>query len=264
MLNRLGIFGKPSDWLISSIPSYEEVKKLLGIELVDVKLEEVIETFNSLNQVDTSILNCFFPEIEKQKAVKIYQSFETIIKKYNLEGFTVRCFDLLTSLKSTGCVGLSFLNDKGIVSTCEGDIMAMICMYLVKKHFNQESFQANPSRIDTKDNSIVFAHCTLPTKMTKSFTYDTHFESGIGMAIKGEMCERDVTVFRISSDLKHYFISNGRIKKNLNEKDLCRTQIEVELDEDVKQILTNPCGNHHIIFYGHHKDELLKVLETIM
>ena len=37
--DRLGVIGKPSDWLIASIPEYENIKKLYGINL---KLESPI------------------------------------------------------------------------------------------------------------------------------------------------------------------------------------------------------------------------------
>lgn len=39
----LGIIGRPSDWLISSDPDKEAMKAKLGINLVDIDIEELIE-----------------------------------------------------------------------------------------------------------------------------------------------------------------------------------------------------------------------------
>ena len=126
----------------------------------------------------------------------------------------------------------------------------------------ESSFQANPSRIDVAENTMVLAHCTMPYDMAKSYGYDTHFESGIGVAIKGELKEEPVTVLRLAKDLKTYWVAEGRIVGNLSESSLCRTQIEVRLDDgySVADLLHAPCGNHQIVFYGRHRDEVVKYL----
>ena len=43
----LGVIGQPSDWLISSNPDAEAVKAKLGLELVHVPIEELIELVKS-------------------------------------------------------------------------------------------------------------------------------------------------------------------------------------------------------------------------
>ena len=261
--SKLGVIGKPSDWLISSIPNYNLIKNKFGIDLIDISLDEVKEEFNKLSFTNINVDLKDFDKLELNKAKNIYQSFANICNKYKLDGFTVRCFDLLQPLKSTGCLGLALLNDKNIISTCEGDIMAMISMLIAKKITGEEVFQANPSRIDVINKKVIFAHCTIPLKMVKDYKFDTHFESRTGVAIKGYLYERDVTVLRLSSDLNNYFIEEGKIIKNLDDPNLCRTQIEVEFDNNIDKLLTKPCGNHHIIFYGRHKKEIEDYLNNL-
>ena len=142
--------------------------------------------------------------------------------------------------------------------------MSMLSMAVVRKVTGQSSFQANPSRIDVESNSMVLAHCTMPLDMAESYRYDTHFESGIGVAVKGELEEQPVTVFRMAKDLNSYWIAEGEIVENLDESTLCRTQIEVKLDESyhVADLLRNPCGNHHIVFYGRHREAIEKFLNA--
>lgn len=261
---KLGVIGKPSDWLISSIPSYDKVKEIFGVSLIDIKMEELINEFNKPSFDGKKPFDLDFDKNELFKSNKIYNGLENIVRKYDLNGLTLRCFDLLSSVKTTGCLGLAYLNYEHIIGTCEGDISAMLSMLLVEKLFNQYSFQANPSRIDVLSNEIVFAHCTIPFGMLKEYHLDTHFESKTGVAIKGELKEDDVTILRISSNLKDYFISEGKILTNLNDPNLCRTQIKVKLDEDVKTLLKKPCGNHHIIFYGRHKDLVKNILDELL
>ena len=53
---RLGVIGQPSDWLISSNVDYESVKELLGIELIDIPMGEVLKRLKSETQVSEK--NC--------------------------------------------------------------------------------------------------------------------------------------------------------------------------------------------------------------
>ncbi len=259
-----GVMGRPSDWLIASIPSYDEVKEKFGITFKDISLDEVKEEYARTIMVDKTRLPGVFDDEEKIKALRTYGAFKKIAGKYGLSGFTVRCFDLLKPLQTTGCTGLSLLNDEGITSACEGDIASLISMHIVKLLTGQTSFQANPARISPADNTVVLAHCTIPLSMTEELRLDTHFESGTGVAIKGELKEGDVTVFRLSADLKNYFVGDGEILKNLDEPDLCRTQILVKFKEDVSELLKRPCGNHHIVFYGHHAEDIRRVMGELL
>ena len=112
---RLGVIGKPSDWLISSEANREEIHKKLGIELLDVPMDELIATIESTPLKDTTLTS----EVAKINdalpgAERIYASLKEIINKYNLQGFTLRCFDRLTAVKNTGCLALAKLNAEWI------------------------------------------------------------------------------------------------------------------------------------------------------
>ena len=256
---KYGIIGKPSDWLIASVPDCKAVKDVFGTELENIPMDELIQAYEKTEESQDLRDGLDFGSSER-----LVKAVLNLREKYNLDGLTLRCFDLLDSIHTTGCLSLANLNNDGFIGTCEGDVMSMLSMAVVRKVTGQSSFQANPSRIDVENNSMVLAHCTLPFDMAESFRYDTHFESGIGVAVKGELREKPVTVFRLAKDLKSYWIAEGEIVENLDESTLCRTQIEVKLDDDysVADLLRNPCGNHHIVFYGRHKEEIEKFLNA--
>lgn len=250
---RLGVIGKPSDWLISSEANREEIHKKLGIELLDVPMDELIATIESTPLKDTTLTS----EVAKINdalpgAERIYASLKEIINKYNLQGFTLRCFDLLTAVKNTGCLALAKLNAEGIVSGCEGDVPAMISMMVAKSLTGVSGFQANPASIDVETGKMLFAHCTIPLNMVERYEFDTHFESGIGVGIRGYMKEGEVTVFKLSGDLKRSFIAEGVLLYSQAKPDLCRTQQVIQLNDKAQALyfLNEPIGNHHIILPG--------------
>ena len=235
---RLGIIGKPSDWLISSHADKNLVKARLGIELIDIPMEAMYKNNN------------------------IYESLKAVVAEYQLQGFTLRCFDLLTTLKNTGCMALAKLNAEGFVAGCEGDVPAMLTMMIIRSLLGISGFQANPSNINPDTGEMLFAHCTIPLDMVERYELDTHFESGIGVGIRGYMKEGPVTIFKVSGDMSRYFIAEGTLVRNQSKPDLCRTQQVIKLADksQIQYFLTNPIGNHHIIMPGHHKELLEQFL----
>ena len=229
---RLGVIGKPSDWLISSGADYGIVRGRLGIELVDISMQELLDAVDDCT---------------------IYEGLKKIICTHQLNGFTLRCFDLLTALKSTGCLALAKLNSEGYVAGCEGDVPAMLSMMIARSLTGVSGFQANPARINPDTGELLFAHCTIPLDMVERYELDTHFESGIGVGVRGYMKEGAVTLFEVSGDLGRSFVAEGTLVRNTAEPDLCRTQQVILLSDpcQASYFLTDPIGNHHIVIPGH-------------
>ena len=238
---RLGVVGKPSDWLIASNVDYKDVLETMNLELVDVPIEEM----TSLGEVDPGMAG----------AEAVYQRLKEIVIKYNLQGVTLRCFDLLSTVKNTGCIALSKLNDEGIPAACEGDIPTLLTMMVCKRLTGELCFQVNPARINP-DGEMLFAHCTLPLKMTEKHEYTTHFESGIGVAIHGDLPAGDYTLVKLSNDMQRMLAVDVTLERCQYEPNLCRTQVWVKATPDVSEyFMTDPIANHHIHIRGHHAKE---------
>lgn len=271
----LGIIGEPSDWLISSDADKKAVKEKLGINLLDINIQELVEETGKVETYPHEV-RAIRKELEEnaseavrkyaEGALKIYVALKNIVTKYNLSGLTLRCFDLLDSVGNTGCLALAMLNSEGIPSGCEGDVPALLTMTIGQALTGSCGFQANPSRINPQTGELLLAHCTIPFNMVLNCSFNTHFESGIGVAVHGEMPVGDATIFKVSGDLGRSFCAEADLLSNQYENNLCRTQINLRLKENPQETCTeyflkNPVGNHHIVFSGAHKalfDAILK------
>ena len=271
---RLGVLGKPSDWLISSNASYDTVKEKLGIELVDIPMQEVKDAVASASPVEIDGRPTELVESDHSQrvaeaipgALKIHAGLKEVVRSRALAGFTIRCFDLLSEVGNTGCLSLAAFNAEGIPAGCEGDVPALLAMTVARALTGRTGFMANPSRMDSESGRIVFAHCTVPLDMVDDARLDTHFESGIGVGIRGHIPETPVTIFKVSGDLSRVFAAEGVIERNLSDPNLCRTQIELTLDDPsliASYFLTNPIGNHHIIVPGRHAAELKAIISDL-
>jgi len=257
---RYGVIGRPSDWLISSGVDYRVAQEVLGAELVDIPIGELVEQArqpghgNALNRTNPlRPLNAprYGRKIDAadwQGALAIYTALKALVDRYRLDGLTLRCFDLLTALHNTGCLALALLNSEGVTATCEGDVPALLSMAVAQARTGHASFQANLSRIE--GDRLLFAHCTVPLSIVDGYCYDTHFESGIGVAIHGELPLGPVTLFKLAPDCRRMFLLPARLAANTYQDRLCRTQVVIEAPGAADYFLRTPVGNHHIIVPG--------------
>lgn len=262
----LGIIGKPSDWLISSGVDHALAKRVFGLEMIDIPMDELLLEVNKhsypKNEVPSSLLIKKANPQTLEGALNIYGALLRIIKKYRLSGFSLRCFDLLGSLKNTACLALALLNSQGYSAGCEGDETSLISMHILRC-LGVPSFQCNPASIDNKNNSIVLAHCTLPLTMVgDDYEFMSHFESGLGIGIRGRFKKDDVTVFKMKSDLSTYHLWEGHIEENLASPCMCRSQIRVKLNEPITPLLKDPYGNHLLLCYKKRSEELKSLLAS--
>ncbi len=217
---RLGVVGGISEWLLSS--DYEDAYDL-GVEVVEIGMDELI-------------------------GKDIYEALKDIVRKYRLSAVTVRCFDLLEFGK-TACLAMAKLNEE-IPAGCEGDIGAILTMMILRAITGKPCWMANVCRID----GIVLAHCTVPLSMVESYEMTIHAESGKGKAVRGKMRREVVTLARYGK--KRMLIALGEITRNLSEKGLCRTQVEVRPFFDVDEFVENSLGNHIVLAYGDYRRDL--------
>lgn len=248
---RLGVIGEPSDWLIASHPDEKVLREKLGVELVRVPMTDLIAKLEGI------------PQDPMEGAEYIYKVLKGIVAEQNLQGLTLRCFDLLDTIRNTGCLALARLNAEGIPASCEGDIPALVTMAIGHALTGQCGFQANPSRIDPATGEYLFAHCTVPLDMVSSYGYATHFESGIGVAIRGVLPEGNATIFKVAGDLSRYFVTPAQLLRNQAEEGLCRTQVVLRAEGVSDYFLKGPVGNHHVIFCGDYAEVFREFMAKI-
>lgn len=99
--------------------------------------------------------------------------------------------------------------------------------------------------VDVERNEMVFAHCKLLLNMPEEYSLMTHFESGIGVMLRGTLLRGEYTLFKCYEDGR-FFVQSVVIHENLTKDNLCRTQILLSCKE-VTNYLTVPLSNHQVI-----------------
>lgn len=262
---KIGLIGGSSSWLIASQVDKNLLCKKYGIVFIEIKNTELANLYFSLKNENKDYSND--PFVKKYdhllvddrttddliEAIIAYYALKELCTKYSLDAITVKCFDLIELCHVTACLAMAILNDNGIVAGCEGDIPSLITMLMVKKGSHVCSFMANPTSANKDNLTVDFSHCTIPLTMTDSFKLPSHFESSIGIGIKGVLPLGEYTIIKIGGkNMEKHFMCTGKIISNPNIQLRCRTQIRFQFNsnENFDMFMASRLGNHFILFKG--------------
>ena len=267
----IGLIGEASPWLIASGIDKEALSERCGVSFREISIGTLADKYLGYRELWKNhtlsagaraeldeVLCRFSCSLEGDRTTEdlsdaaiMYLALASICKEEHLDAVTVKCFDLLSSCKTTACLALALLNDNGVIAGCEGDIPSICTMLAIYKALGRPSFMANPASIDSDNLSIDFAHCTIPTVMVESCTLPSHFESGIGIGINGELPLGNYTLCKLSGKtLERSLICNGRLVKGEYLSNRCRTQVRFifETKAEFDAFSKARVGNHIILF----------------
>lgn len=263
---RFGMVGGPSPWLLTSdgVNGFGS----FTTTLVPIDIGELLQEFENIDQhyaadiaadLESNYGEVLVDQQSLLDSAKAYLAMEKIISLHQLDGITIRCFDLLPH-QFTACMGMSLCAGREVISTCEGDLHAAFSMMVGQWLGTGYSWMANPSSVNIQENTITFAHCTVPEGMLsarKHSTLTTHMESGLSTAISGPLHLQEITILRSGGNFNSIHAASGQIiDTHMKNSSLCRTQAVVKLHVPVQNWLENTNGNHQVIVYGNLLEQL--------
>jgi L-fucose isomerase-like protein len=266
---RIGLVGRPSDWLVASSPDYSTIKEAWGPTVVPIEMDEVVDILESFSDADVEpIVSPFSAGAEQVvepnptelfQGARVYLALKKIVANHDLDALSVRCFDFVQNQKTTGCFALAQLMDEGTIAGCEGDLVSTIGLLWAHELLGATPWMANPAQLDPAHNTLVLAHCTVPRTLVERYRVRSHFESGLGVGIQGTLPAGPVTLLRIGGRwMDQLWLAEGEILQSGSAEDLCRTQVEIQLTggSSVDLLLRAPLGNHLVLVFGHHIERL--------
>jgi hypothetical protein len=195
-----------------------------------------------------------------ENAFVLTEVFKDILDEYKTDAFTINsCMGTIMPMsETTACLPLSLLNDSGYQAFCESDFVVIPSGVLLHGISGLPVFLNDPTY--PHDNVVTLAHCTAPRKMDgkrhEPAKILTHFESDYGAAPKVEMkigqrCTNIIPDFAS----KQWLGFDGTIVAN-PFLDICRSQIDVRINGDGRQVMKDMKGFHWMMSYGDHLKEV--------
>jgi len=193
--------------------------------------------------------------------------FKSCLAEADTDAFTIQhCMGTVMPIaQTTACIPLSLLNDSGYTAYCESDFVVIPSGILLHYISGKPSFLNDPTY--PHDGVVTLAHCTAPRKMDgKKYAPArilTHFESDYGAAPKVEMkVGQKITVIDPDFDNKRWLGFEGEIIDN-PFLDICRSQIDVRINGDTRQLNQQTTGFHWMACYGNYLKEVGYALNKV-
>ncbi len=263
---RVGLVGDPSPWLVASSPPPPLFREKLGIEVIPIPLQSVIERLPEQGSGGVDGVGVGIGDEERGMAGRVHRALERLVKDEGLDALTIACFGLLPH-RMTACWALACLCDAGVPAGCEGDLPALLALMVAQEITGGPGFLANPADVDFKRDTVTLAHCTVPLRLTRSHRLRTHFESGLGLAVAGVVKPGPYTLARFGGkrlDLG-FFVEGTVLAEDVGREDLCRTQVRFKIPRGaLERLLADPLGNHHVLVPGQHRAVLTEFRDLFL
>jgi L-fucose isomerase-like protein len=183
----------------------------------------------------------------------------------NFDAMTLKCWgDLVEAYGIAGCGVVSILNDRGIYTGCEGDIMGTITMLIARRITGIHPFLTDFVSLDRDVNTGLMWHggCApigLADPKQKKHLF-THFANGKGVTAGFALKPARVTLLRLGDDGRNLRVLATTATAVETEMEVRGTLSRVQFDTNgaafLDEILSNGWEHHLVMAYGEIVPEL--------
>jgi len=240
----------------------------LGPEIVQIPVNELMETFNKITYEETEeklkeTLKKFgrieIDEADLKKPIKLHLAIKRLIEKYDLSGIVLECYTELGIIFGTNpCFGFA----ENLIIGCEGDILQAVTSLLVKNLTGKDAYQADLFSADLDNNLLKIVHCSAPAGLAKDpskVTLSGHkppMELGrYTMAVcKPQIQHGLVTLLRLfGKNLDKIHLITGEL---LSYDFGAALEVSIKVTENLKKFVENVSGNHYLLVPGDIRGDL--------
>ena len=281
---KIVLIGNPAPWYLRwySFPDLERIRRKVGMLFTPIELRELLEQVEDGESGKTACLaeewvkgaeKVEEPSMDDlQKSAAVCLAIEHILKRKNADAMAINCLEITQSGKFSGriakpCMGMSYLQDKGIPCGCEMDIPGLVSKLILGYLSDKPTFLGNIVRADPENNMLKISHCILPTRMQgfdeEPLPYtlrDYHGNGGVTAFTKVPPGKK-VTLARAHRNLEGIKAVKGEVIA-CDDTTFCRNTLTIEVN-DVREFVRQAEGNHHALVFGDCLEDL-KVLGEII
>jgi hypothetical protein len=279
---RIVAIGGPGGWGVGNKYGPETARDIWKLDIRPVEYKE-LEPMMKKNLNDQKVVREAERQTDEylaQKGVSLHcdrkflvnafiltKVFKELMEKEDAPAITVHhCMGTIIPMsQTTACMPLTFINDEGLMAFCESDFVTIPSGILLRYISGKPSFLQNPNF--PHKGITTHAHCTAPRRMNgrdyEPVKIVTHYESDYGAAPKVNMRKGQIiTVLAPSFTSKKWIGYRAKIIDH-PFYDICRSQIDIEIDGDWRKLIEDKQGFHTMICYGDYLREVGYALKKV-
>jgi L-fucose isomerase-like protein len=252
-----------------------QLRRALGVEVVDVSLQTLVAHAKSVvreraKATAGELLGQFddtgeLGETQGELFAGLVIALRAFAAENKFDALAIKCWgDLVEQYGIAGCGVVSALNDSGLVTGCEGDVMGTLTMLVAQRLTGTPSVLTDLVSVDREDNTAFLWHigcaplCLANPKQSKHLF--SHFAGGKGVTAGFALKPGRVTLLRIGDDGQSVRMIATTGNALETEMEVRGTVSRVALDSSASvfldELLTNGWEHHLVMAYGEIVPEL--------
>ncbi|SKC89687.1 L-fucose/L-arabinose isomerase family protein [Maledivibacter halophilus] len=231
-------------------------------EINDKRVEEEVKKIKSEAEIKTT-------NEMLEKSARIYLAIKDFKEANKIDAFTIKCWPEFQSLYNCSVCGVvSRLNNKGIMTSCEGDVTGLATMYIQYLITNKPSFFVDLVNVNDKGIAKVW-HCgPAPISLAKDSCRAKYIEhptikNGIGFATEFKMKQGRLVMLKLKEDKDGYALFMAKGTGIEEDRELVANQADIKFDipaeKVIDTIMDNGIEHHYAIAYDDIEKELMEV-----
>lgn len=258
------------------------LRRATGIEVVDVGLQVIVERARAVaadraRAEATELLRSYDDAVEiSARQGDLFAGLIIALTEFANEGkfvaLTLKCWgDLVLAYGIAGCGAVGILNDRGIYTGCEGDIMGTVSMLIARRLTGIHPFLTDFVSVDRSENVGLMWHggCA-PVGLADSRQPKhlfTHFAGGKGVTAGFGLLPGRVTLLRLGDDgrnLRLLATTGTAVDSEMQVRGtLSRVRFDGSGNQFLNEILTNGWEHHLVMAYGEIVPDLRMLAQTL-
>jgi len=247
---------------LNELNTYRETGMLLDhYELSEVinsetKESDVKRTAAELKEIfDTTPIS----DEQLNKVALLTEKLKTFLTDNAIDALAIRCWpEFAREFGIAPCASMSYLQSKGILLGCEGDVEGLMSMMAHDAMGALTPFMADFSQVDLKDDYALLWHCGVApcnlTDGTCNISLDSYHMGGKGVTADFVMKSGEISFARIDTARGKTRILLGRGEAFPMEKELrgtyMKARFDIPLSELLEKVVYNGFAHHISVVYG--------------
>lgn len=283
---KIGAVGGRAPGFYTSNCDEMRLRSSIGAEVEVIDQLEIVHTAGELGEEDaregaeeirkSSAACCQTVEKDILPAGRMYEALKRTAAKYGLTSYAIRCWPEWSDVFGIApCASMGVLNNTGLVTSCEGDVLGAVLMRAQASLGDGIPFFADLISFDYARNTAVFWHCgAAPSALCRKFEETQlrrHFrvDGGDKKGLVNEFPLKPgrITMAQLDEDGDGYrmLIARGTA---LDTEQIVRgnpmeVRFDCRVDELVATIMNNGFKHHYSLIHADIEEELLDLCKWL-
>lgn len=235
--SRIGIMHDVVPTFLNLTYNAEALKRRLGVVVDSIPLGDVFARYRTAEKDDRNdrpdaiegemrkaATKIRVPRAEVRKSAVITDAVLSISSERDIDALAIRCWpEFQSELHAAPCASVSYLNDHGLITSCEGDLPGAISMLAARHISGLAPTMNDPVALDMDENLIQMWHCgpgPVSWADDDGQTLDWHHtlnrrvpegEAKYGVSSDISFKPGAVTILHVAGDASSLFVVEGEV-----------------------------------------------------